>query len=717
MKTVRAWCACGAAALLAAFCAGVAAQETAPAIPAVSSKIDRVLLYSDRAMVVRSARTAAPAGRSRVAFEGLPGKLRDDSVAAALQASPGVQIANIEVEPVYRTTFRKAEAEQAERDLRALEREMRALQDRRAQVQAESAFAQNIKIGSRPTSRGEPAPLPIAPEAWSKTLDFLAAGVRDAAQRDRELAESMDDLRAKIVVAAARARMLLSYKEELTKRVILELAADKSADCRIDVMYIIPDAAWFPRYDVRADLAAGRVELLGYGLVRQESGEDWTDAQISFSAAEPSLAATLPELVSWRIAAAEPQVVVAGDANAQTVTTRNAEAGKRAELKQYDMSDQQFSFRNSRPATLPAVPPTTLAGVVRHGASSAKLGVAEEAGRLNSQIAQTESAADESRKSRWGDGKTAAAAAPEYDNSVRVAKQITELETLNRAQLDARQRKDWNAYLDYNGKIANFISNSAQPVQQVMAPLQQEAQTNYFAAQRWMESQKLENGLIPPVASSGGYDYRWQALRRESVPSDGALTKVVLFRHEFAAEFVYEIAARKSKLAFLRTRLKNSTRSPFLAGPASVFLGADFVGESSLATCAPTEDFTIGLGADEGIAVERRTETKRDTRGLLSTDYRFNVESFTTVRNGKQRPVKIVVLERVPFTWDKKLTISEPRFAPDPAGWAPSKEKPKLVRWEFDLTPGAKQEVTLAYWFQHGDDLRAVPVEDPSEKW
>lgn len=716
MKTTGLWRACGAAALLAAFCGGVEAQDTAPAIPAVTSKIDRVLLYSDRAMVVRSGRVTTPAGRSRVAFEGLPGKLYDHSVAAALQGPAGAQIANIEVEPVFRTTFRKAEAEEAERDLRRLEREMRALQDQRAQALAEAAFAQGIKIGARPTSRGEATPLPIAPEAWGKTLDFLATTVRDAAQRDRELAEATDDLRAKIVVAAARARLLLSYKEEQTKRVILEIASDKATECRVDVIYIIPDAGWFPRYDVRADLTSGRVELVGYGLVRQESGEDWSEAELSFSAAEPSLAAALPELTSWRIAAVEPQVVMPDGVHNGVINTGRNDRGAQTATGTSGTSQVDLPYAYAR--LVPPSSPPMYSVVQKRKVESDAFGVAEDVGRLNSQIAQTESIANESRRSGLGDERKASAVGAGYlDNSARVEKQVVELETLNRAQQDARQRKDWNAFLGINGKMALTIQNTDASIQKGLAPLKYEVQNNCVIAQRWLESQKLESGLVAPVKSSGGYDYRWRALRRESVPSDGALTKVVLFRQEFNAEFVYEIAARKSKLAFLRTRLKNTTRSPFLEGPASVFLGSDFVGESSLSTCAPTEDFTIGLGADEEIAVERRTETKRDTRGLISTDYRFNVESLTTVRNGKQRAVKVVVFDRVPFTWDKKLTISEPRFAPDPTGWLPDKEKPKLVRWEFDLQPGGKQEVTVAYWFQHADDLRAVPVDDPSVKW
>jgi len=210
-------------------------------------------------------------------------------------------------------------------------------------------------------------------------------------------------------------------------------------------------------------------------------------------------------------------------------------------------------------------------------------------------------------------------------------------------------------------------------------------------------------------------------LRRESVPSDGALTKVVLFRHTLPAKFVYEVAAEKSKFAFLRTKLKNATRSPFLAAPVSVFLGSDFVGESRLATCAPNEEFTVGLGADEQVAVARRVETKRDTRGVIGTAYRFSVGIEAKVKNGKTRPVTVVVYERLPYTWDEELKVSKGTFKPKPTDvkylHEHLEDRPVLMRWELTLAPGEEKKVTVAYWFQHAADRRVLFNEDNSVAW
>jgi len=671
----------------------------------VESEIARVLLYSDRAMVMRKGSVAVPAGRSRVAFEGLPEKLRDESVGASLPGRSGkaAKIANIEVEPIYKTTFRDDAAKKANEELKALEREMRVLRDRLKSVQADADFARKIAIGARPTGTpNEVRFLPLAPQSWAMTLDYFAREFQSAAERERKLIEDMDDLKARIVVASARARMLLSYKTRLTKRVILEIAAQRPTRCDVELTYIVSDAAWFPRYDVRADLKQGKVEIVGYALARQESGEDWRDAEIAFSAAEPANAADLPKLASWRIAAAQP---------VRQVKTEARVSPRKPEMK----ARKQAANRR----TVRSMPSMAHRGRIR------KRRVLEQTKQQAAQLRQSLSQVGKavvSYERQWAAQAPAKQAAVQRElrrlsSSERVAGQIKEIERLNRAQGEALKRKDWQTFDAANkalGQNILFLDPNRR------AQFDELLSANAYSlkmARRQLASLKLARGLVAPVRSSGGYDYRWNALRRESVPSDGALTKVVLFRRVFPAQFVYEIAAEKSKMAYLRTKLRNTTRSPFLAGPVSVFLGSDFVGESRLKTCAPTEKFTVGLGADEAIFVERKAIAKRDTRGVFSNVYRFNVKTAITVRNGKGRPVKVAVLERVPYTSDDELKISEGRFDPAPTRTSRVGKRVRLAAWEMDLAPGEKREVTLAYWFQHDADRVVVTREDRGTVW
>jgi len=57
-------------------------------------------------------------------------------------------------------------------------------------------------------------------------------------------------------------------------------------------------ASWYCAYDVRICSSDSSLKLIYYGIVRQQSGEDWDDVEITLAAAEPSLSGTPGELRS-----------------------------------------------------------------------------------------------------------------------------------------------------------------------------------------------------------------------------------------------------------------------------------------------------------------------------------------------------------------------------------------------------------------------------------
>lgn len=658
---------CGAVLLLAWGAHSIVADEPpaqATQAAAVESRITRVLVYSDRALVTRKATGVhLPAGRTRIAFEGLPGGIEDASVRTALPDGSPSRVANIEIESTFKTTFRKEEAEKASDELKALQAKLKTLQDQRSSLAAEGAFLGGLSFGTRPTG-DRTSPLPVAPEAWARLLDFMDARYKASAAKDRDLAEQIDDVNADLVVATSKLRMLQSYKTTAVKRVVLEVESPHVAETEVEVSYIAPGPSWFPRYDVRADVTKGSLELTGYALVRQETGEDWSGVELAFSAAEPSRAADLPKLASWRIAAAEQMEM-------------NAPAPPPpAPMQAPAVREEGYAMQMMKPI------PEAAVGDMAGGA------VAYQAEDVKAKKRDTSKAG-------------------------RYQQDLDRIEDLYKRQDEARKSGDYERFSALNQTLGQELQNQEAGVQRALGSIANEVQSNLQVAQRMLESKKLETGLVPPVRSSGGYDYRFNGMRAEDVPSDGALTKIVVSRSSFDAEFTYEVVPEKSRTAFLRTRLKNTTSSPFLAGPVAVFLASDFVGESRVATCAPTESFELGLGADEEISITRDFERKRDTHGVFSSSYRYDVGVTLTVTNNKSRPVKITLFDRIPFTFDDEIKIKEA-----PADPSPSARDPKgLLRWTLEIAPKEKRKIAFGYNYEHKSTRRVYQQEDASVRW
>jgi uncharacterized protein (TIGR02231 family) len=116
------------------------------------------------------------------------------------------------------------------------------------------------------------------------------------------------------------------------------------------------------------------LELATYGLIRQRTGEDWDEVQLTLSTAKPALAGSMPELQPWFVRAYEPVLAKEHPAKVEAARGRmelglmGEEADKRldapmasaalpqeAELATADVSTQgpAVTFHLQRPETIP----------------------------------------------------------------------------------------------------------------------------------------------------------------------------------------------------------------------------------------------------------------------------------------------------------------------------------------------------------------------------
>ena len=76
---------------------------------------------------------------------------------------------------------------------------------------------------------------------------------------------------------------------------------EDNAKATIYLTYIVYDASWTPKYDVRVLSAEKKLTLCYYGMIKQSTNEEWTDAKISLSTAMANISGTVPELETQNI--------------------------------------------------------------------------------------------------------------------------------------------------------------------------------------------------------------------------------------------------------------------------------------------------------------------------------------------------------------------------------------------------------------------------------
>lgn len=74
----------------------------------------------------------------------------------------------------------------------------------------------------------------------------------------------------------------------ISREVQILIEAYDTEEVKLFVSYVVNDAGWVPKYDLRIHSRDKNLKVLYFGLVSQNTGEDWNDAKISLSTAAPS---------------------------------------------------------------------------------------------------------------------------------------------------------------------------------------------------------------------------------------------------------------------------------------------------------------------------------------------------------------------------------------------------------------------------------------------
>lgn len=262
----------------------------------MNAPIVAVTVLEDRASVTRRGSLPVAAGQHRITIDRVSPVLVDKTLIAT---ATGARVLDIRCErylapwrdPASGSTDAPA-ALRAERVRLERERDAALARDEAARVEIEAlaqlvaAALHDLAVGA---SRGTAA---TAAAAQLAELDEIEAQARD---RRVEAERAAEDLAGALARLDARIAAADAHAADEAARLIVDVICDAPADVVLEVGYVVPGAAWRPYH--RAVLAdRSRVEWQTTACVWQATGEDWTDAALTFSLERPSLGVEPPAL-------------------------------------------------------------------------------------------------------------------------------------------------------------------------------------------------------------------------------------------------------------------------------------------------------------------------------------------------------------------------------------------------------------------------------------
>lgn len=299
-----------------------AALILAPGIAAaaeteLTSRIDRVTVFPDGAVVTRQGKTNLLQGVSQIVLRGLPATIDPASIRVEGKGDGTFSVGAVDVrvtpgdaKPVLDSVLEeKLKTLRDEKE--KLSGQIGAIESKRATIER---FAQVGPDKLGPDGKA----LPVGD--WPAVFEAIGTALVKVQDELRGTRNRLSDVEAEIA-SLERARPQAGRPGAPKRDVAISVEAPQPVAAEFTVTYRVTGANWTPTYEARLTTTGEKPEiaLTRRAEIRQRSGEAWDDVALTLSTTRSAGGTRAPDLTPMQVAFFEPSVVYESRARAGAV--------------------------------------------------------------------------------------------------------------------------------------------------------------------------------------------------------------------------------------------------------------------------------------------------------------------------------------------------------------------------------------------------------------
>jgi uncharacterized protein (TIGR02231 family) len=261
----------------------------------VTSQVEKVTIYQESAEITRRASVAIPEGSNSVIFTGVPTGLNSDSLRVGGKGSGKISISGVELKTRYLKGELSSQAEELDKKIRNIERDLKLLETNRSRLEAQKEMIGNVSLDSSLPAEHDKMLRPRTPQEMGQLLTFI----NDAsAKLDAELHALTIKVEegTQTLTQLKNERNLLQTSGKQESVISVKLDAESAGNIELELTYQVSGASWRPTYNLHVNDSkeGSKFQLETYALVKQSTGEDWNDIELSVSTASAHIGLTRP---------------------------------------------------------------------------------------------------------------------------------------------------------------------------------------------------------------------------------------------------------------------------------------------------------------------------------------------------------------------------------------------------------------------------------------
>jgi uncharacterized protein (TIGR02231 family) len=176
------------------------------------------------------------------------------------------------------------------------------------------------------------------------------------------------------------------------------------------------------------------------------------------------------------------------------------------------------------------------------------------------------------------------------------------------------------------------------------------------------------------------------------IPADGQPYIVDVTSYTLNASYRYNCIPKMEREAFLMARITGWEDLDLVEGPANVYFGGTYVGQSYIYTRSVNDTLDLSLGRDKKLVVTR-TKLKEFNQEKPTSSTKKETYSYEiVVKNTRKTAVDVELMDQIPVSQDAEIIVETQELSKgvlDPATG--------FVTWHLNIPPGETARVVLTY--------------------
>lgn len=278
----------------------------------VKAQITEVTVYAQGAQLFQKASYSIKPGISEVIIEGISPYIDQNSLQVKATGSVVILDSKYSLfQPTHTVVNESAIPLKIRREIRQVEDSLKMLGFDLLEIQDEIDVLTTAKsiIANNGTLRNQ-GKVTDSLNLLKQAVEYYSSKVLEINKKILVLRKRKVEREAKKSSLDERLQKLREYQEnngiqpesdEPIHRITVTLSAKEIATGKLTISYLVENAGWVPRYDLRSDGMTSKINLTYKAQVFQSSGLDWENVRLNISTNNPYQNKTKPSLNPWYI--------------------------------------------------------------------------------------------------------------------------------------------------------------------------------------------------------------------------------------------------------------------------------------------------------------------------------------------------------------------------------------------------------------------------------